>query len=529
MATYRPKKLEELNSVYDKSLEAERAIKKSSDIITDNESAVSDAVVHTQATGETAVADVASGIDTTADISEIANDFILRFGTPERAAATTKLQETESIKARVKHTTAYQPVVKSVTAGTTKKAITETAQSTEDTIAVAEPTIRKVTSQRAELMNDYMRVMNDEDDDTPFYKRSRNKKNKKGKKKRHSEDTVISQDATLSDEISSNEDAADLASQESDDTIVALEDTEAQEDVAEDISVQETEDSFDAVSEEASTEEVTEEDEAADEEQESVDIYSSSEAKINGSVKETTAIDTDIPESEDDINTDELSSDAEEVKQHGKKKEKPVKRHIFAKLMLTLLLIAAVVSAAIIGCIKLWLAVDTGTLVGDSYYFFTADSDYTFADVKNGDFIISENIPPETGSNFVYIDTLAQGFRFAKHTGTYVNNDGDVLFTAETENSRVGIYRDDARGVIIKTIPEVGKYIALVCEYYVVLISVFLALALAIILILALAFKRKDDSNDIEVVYDDEDASAIDEDTDSFDEDDDDIRLFDEI
>lgn len=534
MATYRPKKLAELNDVYDKSLVAERAIKQSSVVMSQDEETTSasvDVVAQVQAD---VMPETIAPIDPNADITQIANDFILRFGTPERAVATTKLQETENIKAKVKQTSAYHPVVKTAVSDSSVQK-TKPAQAqvkAENNIAVAQPTVRRVTSHTAELMNDYMKVMNDEEDDLPFFKRKKNKKNKK--KNRHEETTpeTSNDESAVTQETESEQQAAaeaqteavaeaenEAEAQEAPEVIFEAteeaEETQPESEAEETAEVQEAAEAT-ANEEQAGEEQAGEETaevaegvfEEASQEDDIVDIYSSSDKTVSSA--------SDFSDDEDGLQ--EENGSVENVREGIK----PVKRHIFAKLVLILLVVISLASACSVGALKLWLAVDTGSAVSDSYYIFTAKDDADYANVKAGDLVIAENMPPESGDNFVYINTDTETFSFAKHTDTYVNDDGDVLYTAETENQRVGIFRDNARGVIVKTIPEIGKYISAISEYYVILICAFFAVALVLVLVLVFGFKNKPE--EIEVVFDE-----ADDDDDDDQEEDSEMKLFDEI
>lgn len=482
MATYRPKKLDEINEVYGKSLEAQKTIRQSSDML-----GVEPADVSVKVSADTDASDtsfLADDIPFDADISDIANDFILRFGTPERAAATTRLQEDEaqraiarassqSIKAKVKPVAAdtARPAIHQSSADAESPAESKKSDDSAKSIATTPPIVRKVSSEKTELMEDYMRVMSDEDDEGPLFRRRKKDKKRKAKKT-HQE--IIPDD---SGEVDSSADTALTA----EDTGTALSvDTPADEPV-----VLTDEDSADIAA--ADTDESNDTDESKDvaDTADSADV-SDSEAEI---AAEDIASDTDA----DTQSTDgDNSSEEEAPLQHSsREKKKTAKSHTAAKVLLSLLLAVLVVLAGAVGAVKLILAPDTGTLVADKYYLFTSDADHSFVDVSKGDLVITEKVLPQINDSFVYADKNTQSFVFAKLYSSILDLDGDVLYIAESDDSRATVMRDDAKGIFYKIVPGVGTALSIVGEYYIIIISALLILCLVIILILSFAFKKK--------------------------------------
>lgn len=471
MSTYRPRRLDEINDVYGKSLQAKRAIRESSDMLTDDEAAVSPDSVAADAVQEDAPA-LTDEIPFDTDISGIASDFILRFGTPERAAATAKLQEDEAQRARARASSqSIKAKVKPVSPDTAKPAITQAsaaqsdssaeekpAEAVQETVAPP-PSIRKLSSDKTELLEDYMRVMNDEDDEGPVFRRRKKDKKRKGKKGT-TEITEDSAETQVAEDTSSQQDdTADLPlSFEDEDTIVS--DNAAAEDTA----ANEAADNAEQIPDEA---------------------------------------DSDVQDTEDV---------KEKEEKEEKKEKKPAKKHTGAKVLLSFLLVILMVIATAVGAVKLFLAPDTGTLVADKFYIFTSDADHSFADVAKGDLVITQKILPELNDNFVYADKNTQSFVFAKHQSTILGLDGDVLYVAESENARVTVLRDDVKGIFYKIIPNLGTVFAIVGEYYIILLSALLILCLVIILILSLAFKNKADG------YTDEDGEDIEVDSDEYED-----------
>ncbi len=527
MATYKPRKLDELNSMYDKSLEAGRSIKQGSQIADasgqDTAPVIEKETAATDVSPSQSVASATYEIDPNSDISDIANDFILRFGTPERVAATTRLQENETIKAKVKPVSSG-PAIKTAVATSRpgKKAITEGSS-----VEQPEPKVRKVTSYRAELMEDYMKVMNDEDDDTPSFFKGR--KAKKDKKKKHHK----AESEALGEEVqeTSAEQADEATETASAETRSDISFAELSDSIVESAFGEESSENAELTPEQTENEAGQEEEPPAEQAEEAAEEQPSAEQPAQEETDEAETEETETEEGEEEESIDIFSSsnyeDIDIVSHSKERKEEPktkrvaVKRHILAKTLLSLLLVLCVVLAAAVGALKLVIGVDTGLPFAENYYVFTSDKDYNISSIKANDLVIAENFPPEKGNTFAYIDTDSQSFSFAKYSDTIINDVSDVLITAETDDSRIAVFRDDIRGVVIKTIPQVGKFVALACNYYIVIISVLLALALAVIFILALAFKTKYE-DEVVIEYSGEEELDL-------DDSDDDLSLFEEI
>lgn len=472
MATYRPKKLDEINDVYGKSVQAKKTIRQTSDMLTGDTAQKAPAKADDTAPAfQGNAVTTAEGISLDSDISDIANDFILRFGTPERAAATTMLRESEAQKAKAKATSVsikakVKPVNETVApalqqpSGDTGEGTTEDTDNDEaqQEIAVAPPTIRKVSSDKTVLMDDYMRVMNDEDDEGPAFRRRKKDKKRKNKKANHAPVIEDNEDTSADDAVSDS---------------IALEDaTAAAEDSAAAVSVG--------------------------------DGATETDAKTDGvSPYEEPAADEEGTDSESSDTADDEAHDEEAVSEDTAPVTEKKNSHTGAKVILSLLLVVLIALAGAVGAVKMLIAPDTGTLVSDKYYFFTSDADYTYVGVNKGDLVITEKVLPELNDNFVYADKDTQRFVFAKQQSRLLNLDGDVLYVAESDGERATVFRDDVKGVFYKIVPTVGAILAIIGEYYIILISALLILCFVIILILSLAFKSKKDEDttedDIEV------------------------------
>ena len=240
MASQRPKSLNELNNVYDKAMRAERAIKEGSDLLTIHgpEPAPKTENIFDQLESKAAEAQKNQIFDQ--EITNIANDFLKRYAQPEKPKAAPQEIKRPAPSIQVYHTPAKvqskpetaplntgsnfadivkpqsapvhkpapvmpatEPVRREVSApavvpaqtpvretapavnvpASTGRALTKTkAQPVVDHTPRPTPTrVRITSSARSELMDEYMRVMSDEDDE-PTEKKSKFSFFKKRKK-----------------------------------------------------------------------------------------------------------------------------------------------------------------------------------------------------------------------------------------------------------------------------------------------------------------------------------------------------------
>ena len=90
MANYRPKSLSELNTVYDKAMRAEKAIKEGSNLLSTPEAEATPPSENIFTQLETAASEAEKNQVFDPDITNIANDFLKRYAKPEKPKATPK-------------------------------------------------------------------------------------------------------------------------------------------------------------------------------------------------------------------------------------------------------------------------------------------------------------------------------------------------------------------------------------------------------------------------------------------------------
>lgn len=214
MANYRPKSLNELNTLYDKSMAAQNAIKKSgSAIVADSDEKEKNAEhIHQELPlNEKTPSQIASD-----ELSEALSGFIKTFGEADAAKE----------KPVVRHPLPITKAVKPTSAPAAKKSANEDEADTSEPQThhqdKKEKPILMRNAERSELLDDYMKIMNDDDDDVAYLKNIIKKK-KKSKKDKHQGSPLSEYE---NDEISEEEpEAADTLPEEE----IAAETEEAEE------------------------------------------------------------------------------------------------------------------------------------------------------------------------------------------------------------------------------------------------------------------------------------------------------------
>lgn len=264
MANHRPKSLSELNNVYDKAMRAERAIKESSDLLSTPETkpAPPSENIFEQLENKAAEAQKNQVFDP--DITNIANDFLRRYAQPEKPKPAPKEIKRPAPSIQVYHTPVkekepempaeapavarpqsvpvHKPAAAMPSTDTVQpKPAAPTVQQTKapeapavspapsvketvapkaapkapvkaETPAAVDHTprpasrVRITSTERSELMEEYMRVMSDDDDEPSFRKP---KFSFFKKKKKQEEEPDFEPTESLYDDIGDNEDSAE--------------------------------------------------------------------------------------------------------------------------------------------------------------------------------------------------------------------------------------------------------------------------------------------------------------------------------
>lgn len=559
MAGYRPKSLSELNDMYDKTITAEKAIIKATKQLHDE----ADKIAPLEISQEEMPKEETKVIE---ELSDEVDSLINRFKEETQLNAP-KVKEPptvkepdpvlvpsqpEEIKEEVKPAAESIPQPAEVIRTADPAPVRAKAHFSLDTTDDLQKKAAAKSDERTDLFDDYMKIMNDEDDDVfssreSFRKKDKKKKHKKGLFFRHEPREEEPAEEAIPEEIPSEEPTVtaeapaeapssdDLPVKEviytpevpfsSDALKVEFRDAEPSEEeeiagfvddslYTEDketnpspvYTLDETEDEKEEVlpqhpdfdiGEEKESDSPVVPDEIADKTYEDIlndsdDIYSFDPNKL--STLPEYAKDRYVPEEDleyDDGEEDEVAYEHEETEEvfvMPKNKKGVVAGRVILSLLLTVICIFTV---ALVG-INSILGVNTGNTAFGDKYIFTASQDYTNSNILEGDLIITEKRYANDGEVFAYINYTQQCFMFGKRNGSIVNDSGDVLFIAENDGERVLVLRDDTRGVVINTYPSVGKILSICTENFILLAAILLALGLVIVLLLAFVFKDKE-------------------------------------
>lgn len=472
MASYRPKSLNELNNLYDKSMAAQNAIKKGSAIVKP-ENDTSKQLLKAFEEELYAQKEKSPAVTASEELSDVVGEFIKNFGeTKTEKVVPQPMPITRSVKSA-----AVKPAPRKETAEKTEIKRVNPAQAqaqkqeTEEAPAAKKERADLVrNAERSDLFDDYMKIMNDEDEESHFSRKfSKKKKNKKDK---HQGSPVFDEtpkaeelkEETASPEIS--EPAAEEAPAE-----VSYFEEQANE-VAQ-------------VFEDAAKAPLTEE---SGTEEEFASFYAEENTAEDAS-GETEIAEPEKPKKEKRVKKEKPSKKEKKAKKENK--ERKPKKNIFLQIVLMIVLVAVLISAAGVGVMKVVVGVDSGEAFAEKYYVFTSSRDYSNSEIKKGDLIITESKELQEDDAFAYLDMNKGRIAFALK-GSDI---GEDMLMAHTGSGTDFIYRSTLRGAVIKVIPAVGTVVTAVTENFIIVITSLVAIALVLILILAFAFKGKSNYN----------------------------------
>ncbi|MBQ8503301.1 MAG: hypothetical protein IJ491_03375 [Clostridia bacterium] len=447
MANYRPKSLTELNNLYDKSMAAQNAIKKKGSAIAGTDSNENkDSATSFQ--DELTLREKTPAQKASDELSDALNDFMKSFGEPE---------QTPAEKPTVRQPLPITKTVKSA-ASPRPKADKKAEHPVSKVSAPEEPKAKKEkpdlmrNSERSELLDDYMKIMNDEDDDVAYLKNIIKKK-KKNKKEKHQGSPLF------------------------------------EEENKEDLTGESTTDEEAPLPEEVQTEAEAISQVSASSDEEAQDEFTSF------------ASGEEAEEYEDEQQADETA------------KPKKKRKNIFLQLLLMIVLLAVLLAAVGVGLMKVVVGVDSGNAFAGKYYVFTADETYEEVKINEGDLVITEDKAFGEDDAFAYTDSSSK-ITFALK-GTQID---DERFMAHNDGEVELIRSSNVKGTVIRILPQVGTFVQVVMDNFIIVISVLVAVALILILVLALAFRTKssydiDDSEELEEA-DESDESDESEETD---------------
>lgn len=549
MAGYRPKSLDELNEMYDKTITAEKAIIKATKQLHD----VTDTIVPSDLPAkqpEAVKEDTPSVEEFSSEVDSLINRFKEEIQSKEikevKKAEIPEIKEApaatpERISFEKEEQVQTSPIAESKPVAPAVQSKPKVHYSLEASDELQQKANAK-SEERTDLFNDYMKIMNDDDDDF-FSKRESFKK--KDKKKKHKKGLFFRHEIKEEEAPEENTEASAETEEENDLSLplAEAEDTSSVKEVIYTPEIPEENQNF-KVEFEAEQEETAEDEEEFTSFTEYAHSETAEEEPIEAFVDEdevptyeeevATQPDFDIitdendevppvPEEIADKTFDEFMNESQDIYSFDPTKKNtlpeyakdqyseeddeeeeeyddeteiaaPVNKKgiIAGRVILSIVLaLLTVLATGIIG-INTLLGVNTGRTAFDEKYIFTATQDYTNSNILEGDLIVTEKRYANDGEVFAYINYTQQCFMFGKRNGSIVNDSGDVLFIAENDGERVLVLRDDTRGVVAETYPGIGKIVTVCTDYFIPVIAALLILGLVLVLLLAFVFKDKE-------------------------------------
>ncbi|MGN0469273.1 MAG: hypothetical protein ACI4GY_11170 [Acutalibacteraceae bacterium] len=393
-----------------------------------------------------------------------------------------------------------------------------------------------VTDSRfSDLMSDYVKIMNDQDDSEELSRRSLFRK--RGRKK--ASDRIITQepennqqeesfdfspetdlgkiDETSFDSFDSNEEPdqpmfedSAYSKQESEPVVFEEKPQEPAYQQAENIEKENDEEpySFDNSYEPQKEEELVyqpEEDEVNGQTdmQEAYDEALKEEIDENSEVLFEESNDNIADESEDEDNfvpDEEPESEQEVVKVKAESKKRKKKKTKKAektnnssgkkavKVLLSIVLVLCVIATAAVGSINIVFHVNEAIEGPMNSYYFTSDRTFSSVGVNAGDLVICSSALSQSGTeNVVYVDRETQSFTFGVKGSTVTAEDGNDYCIINGK----AIAKDNVVGAVKKTVPMVGTVISLIYANYTVILLALFAVCVVLFLIITLALKNK--------------------------------------
>ena len=519
MPSYRPKSLEELNNMYDKKLAAESAMRNQ---LKADKAEKTEPVDTTPPAYEPYTYDSSKHSKQTeepvADISGAVNEFIRTFGQPEeKKPAAQPVQPVHPVQTRVTSKKIPSGAPAKPTASAKKKKPVTPVKKQERTVLVR-------NDERSDLMDDYKKIMMDEDEDNLSLKeRLAMKKKSKAEKKEADKAAKKAHKKSAEEKKNVQPEAADTAPEKQ---------SELHTDEQAEDNIVINSDEISAVAESfinehigetvAEKEELTEQEELPAKEQEDEEYQSEADDELLDEdeiefidSQEESDSQEDYPEHQEEYEQpeDEQQDDSDSYGYDVAASKKSRNRGRAGRVISMMLLILMLLLTACTGALKYVVNIDTGKAFMDKYYVFTAKERLLYAGISVGDLVISEKKPVGNDDAFVYFDNSS--FRFARPSG--VSSANSYVIIAENDNEQVLASSENVRGVVKYNIPEIGRILGLVSSNFMVVFIAMAGICLLLIIITAILFakarKRQleaEEAYPIDDEYDDEDTDYSD-------------------
>lgn len=473
MSSYKPKSLDELNSMYDKALCAERAIKRGTSKINESSSNFFEDVIK-----EAELTVTKEPEKPIADLSVAVDDFIKHFSTD-------KPQEKEALK-----TPAFKPKAAPVVKSEEKPTPAFASSNTVSTPAIS----KKQSSEHiSSLMNEYIKIMNDQDDgEEEEEKRFKKSFLSRKKEKKLALKEIQNEESNSENSLVFDENAQDKSEPLEQDE--PLHDDETDEDMH--IASEEAFNAFSAIGEKKETfsNEVRQEyaEKATEETAESEDY------------EETPS----FPEYEkSNSDYEETESESLTVSNTSEKKNKNTLR-VALRISLSVICVITVCLSLLCASLSTVFNINTGKeAIGESYYF-TSSHNFTEAQINAGDLVVCQKQSTVSdGETTVYIDLENRTFSFGIKTSSEFGNDDDIIYIISGNE----VNRDDVLGTVSKTVPKLGGVISKVYDYYALIIALLAIVSAVLLFVVIFVLKKKSGKAEQEKIQEEESESFFEE------------------
>lgn len=488
MSSYKPKSLDELNSMYDKALSAQRAIKRGTSKINETNSSdsffddvIKEAELTVSKEPEKRIADLSVAVD----------DFIKHFSEPEK-------KETEASAS-----SDVQPKAKPVEVPKVTEAQKIKAEKKAAIIATPSPEIvRKQSGEHiSTLMSDYIKIMNDQDDSDDEPKQKKSFLTRKKDKKAVSKESFKEEEKAEEDQLFDEPSYTPLSDEMKDEVFPFESGSVSFDELLEEKPSAASEEAFNAFSAMSRKKENIHKEIVTEEQAEEA-----TEEEIKD--EEPLISDDEPADSFDDISSgveeaeEEEASEDEEItgEDFEEEEERPYSKGKNALRVITRVFLSVILTCTVIlslGCASLSTVfnVNTGKEVFGQYYFFTSSHDFDTSGVKAGDMVICKaQSTVSDDETAVYIDLENKTFSFGVKDGSITNGEGDIIYLIGDNE----VSRDDVLGTVYKSIPTLGDVVMLIYEYYVGVISVLVSVSAILLLIIIFALKKRSFADDSE-------------------------------
>ncbi len=521
MAGYRPKSLDDINNSYDSEISVSREIKRETTRLSQHAPSVDDVFGNEKKIPSVPEVKTAEAPAPVEDFSDAVEDFIKQISAKHSSVEKSKASKNKG-----------EPIIYS-----TKKKPEETfsfeepvsfkapaVQKTAEPVQIPDPAATRSEDDFSDLISDYVKIMNDMDED-PSEKKSflsRKKNKKKFSQKQISEAFEETKDeddffglSEMQEDVSVQKDSFDMLEragedkkeEASADSFFDALDISA-EAYSEKVSTKEADEVFHGSFEELLSDDFDEEDNSFEKTEERSNPKRKNkkarkEKKANQK-KEKQTKEAELKEKQvdfaplEDENDFEAENNTEAVREKKAPKDKKSASsigRIAARVVLSLVLAASFVITLLVGSLGMVFHVNEGISAPGSLYFFTASRDFEGTEIKMGDLVIcDEKNMADDGEVVVYVDRQNRTFSFGTKEGSITGTDGENYYVIND----MSVMRKNVLGVVGKSIPNMGKVVTTVYSNYIIVLLGLLVLCIVLFLVVTIGLRNKEKAEAVE-------------------------------